>query len=114
MAKFIVKLDDYYLEWSTIVDAPTTYGMSEDEFREYYRDEYGRNGSLDLEERLERCKKYGTSMIPGHTPEDLIVCNRAGPEESELTLKQIKSVYCYGLTINGWDRDDRGWIKIDE
>jgi hypothetical protein len=41
MGRFICKFEDkddvYYLEWSTVVDAPVTFGMSLEEFKEYYR-----------------------------------------------------------------------------
>lgn len=41
MPRFIIKLTDpkdglsYYLIWSTVVDAPVTYGLSLDEIKEW-------------------------------------------------------------------------------
>lgn len=35
MAKVIVKLHDYYFEFSSVVDAPTTFGMSRNDITAY-------------------------------------------------------------------------------
>ena len=70
MGRFIVKLtdektnQDYYMEWSTIVDAPVTYGLELEEFKGYYLEKYGRHGFKDLDDRLERAEKFGTSAHP--------------------------------------------------
>lgn len=99
MPKAIIKLHDaatgkeYYLEWSTVVDAPVTYGMSLDEFKGYYREEYGNDGMKHLDERLarveaSRCSSHLYSLA------DLIDMNRAGPDEANATLGQIIEHYC--------------------
>lgn len=48
MGRFLIRLDGdegpRYLEWSTIVDAPVTFGMTREELATHYRDEYGRAG----------------------------------------------------------------------
>ena len=63
--RYIIKLStprgDRYLEWSTIVDAPVTYGMPLDEFTAYYRDQYGAEGMRALPERMARVEAKGTS-----------------------------------------------------
>ena len=103
MGRVIVKLDDYYLEWSSIVDAPITFGMGPDEFEQYHRNEYGRNGHPDFDSRMARVEKTGTSSNLGHTPEDIILNNRAGPDETELTRNEIHKAYCLREPIrNGW------------
>ncbi len=93
MPRYIIKLTDndvdYFLEWSTIVDAPVTYGMPLEEFQEYYRERYGSEGMRELEQRLERCKAYGTSCYNTTSIAELIKHNRAGVNEIELTLEQI-------------------------
>ena len=44
MPRFIIKITDekdnkdYYMMWSTVVDAPVTYGLSLDEFKEYFKE----------------------------------------------------------------------------
>lgn len=57
MGRYILKIKDHYLEWSTVVDAPVTFGMLLPEFKEYYRDEYGRDGYRELKHRLERVEE---------------------------------------------------------
>lgn len=99
MPKFIVKLEHgnttWYLEWSTVSDAPRTYGMPLAEFREYMRDEYGRSGCRDLDARIERADVNGTSMMHySCTAKDAFTSNRTGPDESELTYDQIVHKYC--------------------
>ena len=95
MGRFIVKLDDYYLEWSTIVDAPITYGMKLKEFKEFYKDEYGNRGMEELPKRLERVENQGVSAYhPYNNLENLITGNRAGDNEEELTKQEIIKGYC--------------------
>jgi len=111
MPRYIVKLHDHYFEWSTIVDAPVTFGMTLDEFTEYYEAEYGHDGMRDLPERLARVEEYGTSGLCGQTPNDLISgYNRAGPDECYLTLNEVYLAYCLHQPIlNGWlvpERDE--------
>jgi len=103
MPKFIVKLEGYYFEYSTIVDAPVTFGMSLDEFKEYYQVEYGRQGMNGLPERLERVEAKGSSAIDREDATDTLSGNRAGPNESELTVEQIYQAYCLRQPIlDGW------------
>jgi hypothetical protein len=92
MGNFLVKLGAKYLEWSTIVDAPVTYLLTRDEMREYLRDEYGRSGSRDTEERLARCDQYGTSSLY-QTRDSLIANNRAGDGDTSLTLDELIAKY---------------------
>lgn len=99
MPTFIVKIKDYYLEWSTIVDAPVTYGMSLDEFKAYYQEEYGRDGMRDLDQRLQRVERYGSSHVEGRSAEDILSINRAGPDETDLTFDEIYQAYCLGQPI---------------
>lgn len=98
MPNYIVKLTQgdksWYLEWSTIVDAPITYGMTLEEFRQWYREEYGRDGISKLEERLERVERTGTSSFQRFELEHLLEMNRAGVKESCLTKGEIIQHYC--------------------
>lgn len=103
MGRFIVKLENHYLEWSTITDSPVTFGVPLNVFKHYYRDEYGESSAAELERRLERVEKQGTSSRSGHTVEDLIAGNRAGPNEARLTLEEIIKAYCLQEPIrDGW------------
>ena len=97
MPRHIIKLTrgdkSYYMEWSTIVDAPVSYGMSLREFRVYYRHLYGEYGGKDLNERLVRVEESGTSCVDATLAEQ-ISHNRAGPGESCLTYDGIIDRYC--------------------
>ena len=98
MGTYIVKIPcdgiDYYLEWSSIVDAPVTYGMTLDEFMSYYKSEYGNNGLRGLDKRMKRVNETGTSDTVSRRPlNEWIRGNRAGDNEAELTLDQIANEY---------------------
>lgn len=98
MPRFICKVTDndqvWYLEWSTVVDAPVTYGMSLEEFKEYYRDEYGRSSMDELTKRLERVEAKGTSSLMHDSADDVMDWNRAGKDGSSLSKQQLIDVYC--------------------
>lgn len=94
MPRYIVKLADKYLEWSTVVDAPVTLGMSREAFQAYYLNLYGTKAKAELEERLERVDKKGLSARNGWTIEDLIRSNRAGPHETRMTEEEIIEAWC--------------------
>lgn len=105
MPRYIVKLTDsktntnYYLEWSTVVDAPVTYGMSLDEFMRYYRDAYGSEGMKDLPNRLKRVEEKGTSSQINETVESVIFGNRAGEGETEMSIDEIITEYCVNRPV---------------
>lgn len=83
------------MEWSTVVDAPVTFGMSLEEFKKHYKEEYGSSGMIELEERLKRVENNGTS---GHPPfgnlEGLLSSNRAGANETHMEREDIIEYYC--------------------
>lgn len=101
MPTYIIKINDpkdnqdYYLEWSTVVDAPVTYGLSLEDFKEYYKDRYGRDGMARIDERLVRVEQTGTSsQMPGDNLDEMLVANRAGPDETEIDKEGILERYC--------------------
>lgn len=105
MPRYIMKLTDekekkdYYLEWSTIVDAPVTFGMELGEFREYCRHEYGQNGLRDFDERIARANEKGISAYPPFDDmNSYFRYNRAGGNETTLTKEQIIEKYCIQRT----------------
>ena len=103
MARYIIKLDDYYMEWSSIVDAPVTFGLTLEEFSNYYHDEYGNRGMCDLDDRLKRVEKFGTSSYDKQPPESIIYFNRAGPNEDSISREEIIKAYCKREPIrDGW------------
>ena len=93
MPHYIIKIKDKYFEWSTIVDAPITYGMTLRQLEKYIKAEYGNNGLEDLPQRLERVAEYGTSAAPYATLEELVEYNRAGENETRLTIDEIYEKY---------------------
>lgn len=107
MGRAIIKLHDYYFEYSTIPDAPVTFGMKREEFEEYYRQEYGNAGMKGLKPRMDRVDDKGTSFIDDKSAEDTLSCNRAGPNEEELTADEIYKAYCLREPIrDGWKPEE--------
>ena len=97
MPSYILKLEDdgkeYFLEWSTIVDAPVSYAMQYDEFRDFYQQEYGRSKMAEFEERIARARAKGTSSMLHESADDIIDWNRAGPNETNLSKEEIIEKY---------------------
>jgi hypothetical protein len=90
MGKAIVKIKDRYFEWSTIVDAPVSYGMTEEQIKEVHSNE------KNFKERLERAKEKGHSYLGYYgtlTLDEILACNRAGDGETELTAEEIYDKY---------------------
>lgn len=98
MANLIIKLKRgksvRYLEWSTICEAPVTWGMRYQEFLDDYECKYGVHGMIGLEERLARVREKGTSSLVDDSLEDTILLNRAGPGETTLTKRELWEKYC--------------------
>lgn len=91
MPRFIVRLEGRYFEWSTVVDSPITAPMTREEFAAYYREEYGRSAMTEFEERMVRVEERGVSAFAYESAEDLMDGNRAGADESEMTLDQLRA-----------------------
>lgn len=91
MPKFIVKIKDSYFEWSTITGSPVTYAMDRKGMASYLTVRYGT--SHDAEGRLKRVDKKGHSMFDSGSLEDLISFNRAGPDESSISIDEIYERY---------------------
>jgi len=115
MPRYIAKIDNFYLEWSTVVDAPVTFGMALDEFKEYYRQKHGEIGMTGLADRLARVEQKGVSSHLDGSVESLFAYNRAGPNETCLSTNQIKRAYCDRLPIvvknHTWDSANGKWIE---
>jgi hypothetical protein len=87
MSLIIVKLaDDKFVEWSTAWDKPSGRVVSRSEAV----DEWG-------EDRVARADEHWVSLIPKQlwcsTPEEAVSCNRAGEDETELTVDEIVERY---------------------
>lgn len=104
MPRFIVKFKDKYMIFSTIVDAPVTYGMTIGELEDYVRMTHGQSGLDDLPKRLERVERYGSSSMGKRSAEDVMGFNRAGPNEDCLTMEEIYQAYVLRKPIrDGWE-----------
>jgi hypothetical protein len=83
MAPGIVKLaDDEYVDWSTVCDAPRSTIMT-------------RTAAVAAfgADRVERTDRNGHSWLdrPAMPPDRVIAGNRAGPNERELNLEQLRT-----------------------
>lgn len=101
MPRYIVKLIDpadnseWFMEWSTVVDAPVTWGLTRDEFTERYRLTYGASAMAEFADRMARVDTTGTSALDT-TLDEIIAGNRAGDNEKELSYADIVARYCGG------------------
>lgn len=93
MGEFIVKVADHYLLWSTIVDAPVSWGLTREEFERFYARQYGEQGMARLPERMARVDRKGTSAFNVESADDTMWLNRAGPDEIALSKAEIIEWY---------------------
>lgn len=98
MPRTTIKLtkDDqsWYLLWSTVVDAPVTYGMDWEEYMDFIRQEEGQEGINRLLSRKGRLEEVGVTGLGWKDVADVVTINRAGPDETELSLDEIIQKYC--------------------
>lgn len=97
MGHFICHHKDRFFMWSSVVDAPITFGLSRNEFTSWYRAEYGKGDARiqdDLPTRMTRAIDKGTSAFMYGSLEHLVRHNHAGYGGSRLTLEQIIQIYC--------------------
>lgn len=101
MPRYIMKLHDpetevdFYFEWSTIVDAPITYGMTLPLFKAHWKARYGWDSMEELRERLKMVDARGiSSPLPFNDIDEILDGNQAGPDQSEATKKYILENYC--------------------
>lgn len=102
IVKQMVEGKELYLVWSSVVDAPVTYGCTLKQLKKFWKDEYGRNGLRELEQRIEM---RGTKAFK--TVDEVKTVNRAGKGETHLTTEQIVDYYFVrkgkGAHPVGWD-----------
>ena len=92
---------EVYVVWSSIVDAPITYGCTMKQVKNFWKEEFGRSGLENLENAL----KSGVKRI--FTVQEAATVNRAGKGETHLTPAQIVDYYFVrkgkGERPTGWD-----------
>lgn len=108
MGRVIILIKDRYFEWSTVVDAPVSPGMTLKELRRYIRRRYGTEGLSELAERLERVQAKGTSSLIHDSLEEEILLNRAGPRETRITADEIYELYTEKRADGGRGDQDTG------
>jgi hypothetical protein len=67
--------------------------MDHDQLFDWLVAEYGRTGTADFDDRLKRVESTGTSCIISGDIDTLVSHNRAGPNETHLSKKQIYEQY---------------------
>ena len=128
MGQYIVKLKDRYLIWSSVVDAPLCTCDTLDDLTTWIRQTSGTEGLRELPARMARVEAKGTSSLGDDSAVDTIWLNRAGPDESTLTIEGIYRHFCldepikdewivprelvmddeydtYGAVVAGWEDD---------
>ena len=89
MSTVICHKDGRYNIYGSICDRfYWTKSISLDQLKSYIKDEHGNEGIRGLDDRLERAYEYGTSSHYAQSIKDVLVCNRAGPEEKHLSLQE--------------------------
>ena len=89
MGRCLIRLDDsdgaWFLEWSTVVDAPATYGLRYEDACEAWG-----------KDRVDRCADNGTTWMhePARYGVSEVTGNRAGFEECNLTSLEIVEWFC--------------------
>lgn len=87
MPSTIAEFGGKYLMWSSIVDAPVTYLMTEQELTHYIEMTNGEQGLKALPLRMERVRIHGTSSMM-ESKQDLLKWNRAGANESHIATEE--------------------------
>ena len=104
MVDAIVKINDMYLMWSTIVDAPITYGMTFEQLVKYYAKKYEHSDEDSFREKMMKIDEDGTGFQIGTNTNQIGEYNRAGPNESLLSIDEIYKSYCKREKIrDGWE-----------
>lgn len=94
MPQYIIHKDGVFNVFSSVVDAPLIErGLTLEELQEWFRFMQGSAAMVELPERVERALATGTSALSGTTLQELIACNRAGPNETSLPPAEFERRY---------------------
>lgn len=87
---------EYIIEWSNISNYFISYGMSEDQYREHCREEYGNEFMInEFEDDLKRINKTGSNSRTGLTTLDYCINNNFnGKNEDTMSKEEILENYC--------------------
>ena len=89
---YICRVGNLFFEWSNVTESPKSSAMTYDEFKNYYKEQYGCHAMGELDNRMARVMKYGTSSHFAESVEDIIFGNMAGLNNSELNVKEIMNL----------------------
>lgn len=98
MGWFIVRHENLYQVWSTVVDAPITGVCSLAGLKKFWKEELGRRGLEDLERDIAQ-EAAGNGRV-FRTVEEAQVCNRAGKGGTSMTVEQIVDYYFVRRGLN--------------
>jgi hypothetical protein len=102
MPRYIVKLNNRYCEWSTVVDAPVTPLLTESQLSLYWRLQYGLRGD-DIQEMVATCDEHDyTGWRSGITLDELVKYNRADKQGPLSKEKLIELFTCNDEEIDEW------------
>lgn len=94
MAHTIIHHKGVFNLYSSISDSPVfESGLTEEQLNQYTASQYGLNGLKTLPDRIKRAQLKGTSSHLAMSLESEIMCNRAGPKESQLPLDVFIAQY---------------------
>lgn len=94
MAKTIIHHNGAYNLYDTISDrAYFERAISLRQLQYFIQKEYGDSGLRELPERLERTHTKGTSAHEDDSLAETLCCNRAGPNETEMTINEFIEKY---------------------
>ncbi len=99
MPHILVRVQGQYAVWSTVVDAPLTpFVATVDDLRAVAPlcEDFS-------PERLARLERYGSSLLHAESGEEVVAFNRAGPDESCLSVAALLHVYGHMATRTGED-----------
>lgn len=102
MPIFIIKITDekakkdYYLEWSSNIDAPVARGLELGDFKSMYAEKYSAEDFRELPLRLARVEATGSSSLYAQhdTLADFLNYNCAGENGETLDKEGLLNKYC--------------------
>jgi hypothetical protein len=105
----IIKMKQFYMEYSTVCDAPSR-GMTKEQIKHHLISRHGAGALTWAIESIVQVDRTGTSD-ENQSLRDVLFLNRAGRDETILTAKQIYDYYCVnqcnGVKPLGVERIDK-------
>jgi len=90
MSQIIIHHKGAYNIYSTVSDnARFVSALTEEQLKEYIKEESGNQGLRNLPDRIKKAKETGTSSIPATSFDKLLMCNIAGKNGSKLSTKRF-------------------------